>query len=238
LGFSTEWYFAGEIMRHIVKFALAAVALVPLSARANDVIPYGTPGTQNATPYTFTAASTGDIVAYFWDHSGASFENVLGLAVNGVLRGSFGLDNQTSNPGDSFDFGSVNAGDTLVFVMRNLHQSYADQTPPLSPADVFSDASLNGPYDHLGAGAGDNHVYSTAYTATSPTSDHIPVGTYVGFEDLPDYMSPDWNYTDEQFVFTNVASSAAAPLPSTAFVGSVLLGGLWLRRRANHRVPV
>jgi hypothetical protein len=227
-----EWVFVERFMRHIAKFAVAVAAVASLSVRAADLIPYGNVFTENPTTYTFTALSTEHVIAYFWDRSGAAFENVLGLKVNGVLQGGFGLDNQTSNAGDHYDFGSVNAGDTLVFVMRNLHTDFNDQTSP-SLGDVFSDKSQNGPYDGFGPGPGLNHIYSTPYTGNPDHDNGIPHGIYVGFEDLPAFDSPDFNYTDEQFVFTNVASSAA-PLPSTALFGSVLLGGLWVRRRVRR----
>src|SRR5947209_3929649 len=126
-------------MRQFAKFALALVALASVSARA-DVIPYPTLGTENPIGYTFTALTTGDVKAYFFEPSSASFENVLGLNVNGVSTGIFGLDNHSSSPGDVLDFGTVNAGDTLVFVMRNLHTF---GSPP-SLGDAFSDRTMNG----------------------------------------------------------------------------------------------
>ncbi len=78
--------------------------------------------------------------------------------VNGVLSSAaMGLDNHASNVGDSLDFGAVNAGDTLTIVLHNLTVG----------ADAYSNPSLNIGYDGTGA-PGHNHVYSTAYTATSP----------------------------------------------------------------------
>src|SRR5262245_2725393 len=63
-----------------------------------DAIPYATPGVVNPEVYTFTASSTGDIIAYFAD-STAGDTNLLGLQVNGVSTGVFGLNNQTSHTG-------------------------------------------------------------------------------------------------------------------------------------------
>ena len=70
------------------------------SARA-DVIPYATPGVINPASYTFTATATGNITAYF---AGASAANTseLGMLVNGVSTGLFGLNNQTSAIGSKF----------------------------------------------------------------------------------------------------------------------------------------
>lgn len=201
-------------MRHFASFGLAAIVLAfaPVAVVKADAIPYGNPGFENATTYTFTAAATANVKAYFAG-SQAGFTNDLGLLVNGVDTGIYGLNNQTSAVGLSLDFGSVTAGDTLTFVMRNL-------IPGLG--NLYSNPALNGPYD---GGGIHNHIYSTAYTATSPIIGSIPAGTYVAFEDLPANFPPDWNYHDETFVFTNVATSVA-PLPSTAWVGLALFAGL------------
>ena len=67
--------------------------------------------------YTFTAASTGDIIAYFAiPNVTASDTEEIGLLVNGVSTGVFGLDNHASYLGEAFDLGHANAGDTLTFV--------------------------------------------------------------------------------------------------------------------------
>src|SRR6266566_6552979 len=91
-------------------------ALLSAQARA-DIIPYGSVGTPNPVTYSFTAAAAGDIVAYFAG-STAGFVNDLGLLVNGVDTGIYGLDNHASAIGQSLNFGAVNAGDVLTFVLR------------------------------------------------------------------------------------------------------------------------
>jgi hypothetical protein len=76
---------------------------------------------------------------------------------------------------------------------------------------------------------GANHVYSTSFPGTST----IPAGTYVGFEDLAKSVS-DFNYADEQFVFSNTMTSiGSAPEPSTLALTLLTLlglGGLAARR--------
>ena len=91
----------------------AAVAAIASAAHAGP-IPYPNAGTPNPDVYTFTAASTGDLVAYFAG-SGASFDEQVGLLVNGVAQGGLGLDDHTTPVGGSYDFGLVHAGDVLTF---------------------------------------------------------------------------------------------------------------------------
>src|SRR5262249_16699316 len=127
-------------MRLSASKAIMAASLALLlcglgtSARA-DAIPYPTPGVVNPATYTFTAVTTGDIVAYFAG-STAAFTNTLGLQVNGVSTGIFGLNNHTSAVGESLNLGHANAGDVLTFVMRVG-----------GVVDVFSNPALNATYD-------------------------------------------------------------------------------------------
>jgi len=188
-----------------------------------DAIPYPNSSFYNPVTYAFTAASTGDVIAYFAG-TGAAYDETLGLEVNGVLTSAgFGLDNHTSSVGQSFDLGHANAGDTLVFVLDDITLGkYA-----------YSDPSLNVSYDSPGDTIGHNHIYSTAYTATSPVFPGVPVGIYVGFEDLP-FPNSDFNYTDETFVFTNVSiSTVPEPSALTLLVISSLGGAIvaWKRRK-------
>jgi PEP-CTERM motif len=167
-------------------------------------IPYPDSGTYNSTVYSFTAASTGDVIAYFAG-SGATYDNQLGMLDNGVLTSAgYGLDNHTSAIGQSFDLGHVTAGDSLVFVLHNLTLA----------ANAYSDPSLNVAYDSPDDTIGHNHIYATTYTATPPLFAGVPAGMYVGFEDLP-FPGADFNYTDETFVFTNVQLAGAVPEPSS-----------------------
>lgn len=204
--------------------ALALISAAASAAHAADAIPYPNSGSYNTTTYSFTATATGDVIAYFIGGSGAGFENQMGLLDNGVLTSAgFGLDNHSSAVGDSFNLGSVNAGDTLVFVLHNLSLG----------ADAFSDPSLNAAYDSPGETLGHNHIYSTGYTA-DPTIASVPVGTYVAFEDLP-FPGADFNYNDESFVFTNATVGPGVPEPSTWAMMLMGLGGLGAVVRGARR---
>jgi hypothetical protein len=212
---------------------LTAFLCLAFSANAKaDAIPYPTPGVVNPVTYMFTAANDGDVVAYFAG-STASFDNDLGLLVNGVAQGGFGLDNHSSPLGLSYDFGHVNAGDALVFVLRNK----SGLIPPNQL--VYSDPSLNGPYDSQTGPAipGENHVYSTPYTGTGPIIDAIPAGIFVSFEDLPAQgFNSDHNYNDEDFVFTNVAESPVPePIEIISMLGVTAMGliGIVIHRRGK-----
>lgn len=181
--------------------------LAPAAMMKADSIPYANIGTIAPT-HTFTATSNGDIVAYFYASS-AAYSSTIGLLVNGVSTGIFGLPNHSSAYGQSLDLGSVHAGDTLVFqlAVADLGHSW------------YSDPTLN--VD------GVNHAYSTAFGGDT----YIPAGTYVGFEDLPN-GSADFDYNDHQFVFTNV-SARGVPEPGSLLLLSLALGGLALASRLH-----
>ena len=203
-------------------FAPAAVLGIGLAAVSHqaraDAIPYPDVGIPNTAIYSFTAANTGDIIAYFAG-STASYDNELGLLVDGVSTGIIGLDNHTSTLGESLDLGHADAGDTLTFVLQNNSLG----------KDAYSNPALNVAYDTNGSD-GHQHVYSTAYTATSPIIDSIPVGTFVAFEDLP-FPNSDFNYNDEDFVFTNVAEHVVTEPVSLSLLGIGLVGLGLIRKR-------
>lgn len=212
-------------MRKIFRLASVAVALALSAgaASAADLIPYPASGAYNATTYAFTASTTGDLTASIVGGFGAGYTNELGVLVNGVAQGGFGLNNHTSSLGDTYNFGPVTAGDSLIFVLHNLSRGL----------DAFSLASMNIAYDSLGYTGGHNHVYSTAYTAT-PAIGGVAPGVYVGFEDLA-FPGSDFNYNDESFVFGNTTSTGGGvPEPATwamMLMGFGLMGaGLRARR--------
>jgi hypothetical protein len=172
--------------RRSFGLGITALALTAGSTKvaAVDLIPYPNGGTPNPTTYTFTAVASGDISAYFAG-ANAAFDTEIGMMVNGVSTGVVGLDDLTSTMGQKLDLGTVNAGDTIVFELIN---NSIGQT-------VYSDPSMNTAYDAAGENQGHNHIYSTAYTATTDInqppvaplllSDNVPAGTYISWEDLP-----------------------------------------------------
>jgi hypothetical protein len=182
------------------RLAVAALALAAAGAANAGAIPYPNPGTQNPDTYTFTASSNGDLVAYFLG-TGAAYNEDLGVLVNGVDTGLYGLPNHATAVDASFNFGTVHAGDVLTFFIRV--QTTGDT--------FYSNKALNSD--------GVNHVYSTSFAGDGTA----PAGTYVAFEDLNG--GGDLNYHDETFSFVNVSTRPAVPEPTNV---ALLLAGLGL----------
>jgi hypothetical protein len=182
--------------------ATATLLGIGLAGTAFAQIPYPNAGTPNPVTYSFTAAATGDVIGYFGG-SGAGYTEEVGLLDNGVLTpAGLGLNDHTSAVGQMFDFGSVTAGDTLIF------EDYVFD----NAAAVYSVPSMNVAYDSLDGGgsvANHNHVYSVAASANEVYAGS-PAGTYVAFEDLA-FPNSDYNYFDDTFVFTNVATQRSVP---------------------------
>jgi PEP-CTERM motif len=190
--------------------AAAILAFAAMPAFAALPI-YPSAGTQNPTPYTITAATNGNVLAYFASNTGG-FTNLLGLQVNGIDTGILGLNNQTSTPGDVLDFGLVNAGDVLTFYINVTNNN-----------DFwYSNKALNSD--------GVNHVWSTSYAGGDFG---IPAGQFMTFEDLPG--GGDFNYDDLGFVFTNVAVTPGAVPEPASWV--MLIAGFGLVGAAMRRRP-
>jgi hypothetical protein len=186
--------------------ALAVLAVVSsvcfVNAANAGAIPYphaGTPITLSS--YDFTATATGSITAYFYTSDARDTEEV-SMLVNGAKTSIFGLNNQTSAVGEAFNLGPVAAGDSIEFFISDMS----------TDVDWYSNAADNS--DDA------NHAYATAFTGGLSG---VPAGTYVGFEDRG--AGGDYDYNDDQFVFTNVASSAVASSAPEASTWAMMLIG-------------
>jgi hypothetical protein len=177
-----------------------------------NTLTYAAPGTQ-ANSSIFTAAATGTLTAYFIN-SDSAYTSVIGVSINGVESGAWGLNNHGSTAGQSLVLGDVNTGDMIQF---NLFVTNTNDT-------LSSDASRNA--DHF------NHVYATSFVGDGS----IPAGTFVGFEDLAG--GGDEDYNDIEFVFTNTAAApvqAAPALPEVPEPASISLFGLGMAALAMRR---
>jgi hypothetical protein len=181
---------------HRALAVLTVVGSVCFGNAANaGAIPYPNIGTPIAIPsYDFTASSTGDITAYFYSSDAADTEEV-SMLVNGAKTGIFGLNNHTSAVGEAFDLDPVTAGDQIEFFISDMS----------TDVDWYSNAAGNSD--------GFNHAYATAFTEGVSG---LPAGTYVGFEDR---ASGDYDHNDDQFVFTDVASSVISERARTLHLG-------------------
>lgn len=170
-------------------------------------IPYNNIGTE-APVNTFVAEADGNVTAYFFT-SDAGYNSQIGLKINGVSTGIYGLWNHGSSYGQSLVLGTAHAGDTLEFVLQVLSTGGYWYSTPSSNSD------------------GKNHTYSTSFSGDA----YIPAGTYVAFEDIGGLGDVDYN--DHQFVFTN-AKVGKVPEPSSIVLfGLGLLGMGALRRKAK-----
>lgn len=188
-----------------ILFTLAIVIATAVTASA-DSIPYSNVGTE-APSHHFIVAADGDLIGYFSDSS-AAYDDQIGVLVNGTQLGSYSLGNHSSTTGQSVNFGHVNAGDSVVFALNVLSEGY----------QLYSNSALNSD--------GGNHAYSTVFSGGSD----IPAGLYVGFEDQLATIS-DFDYNDEDIVFTNVAIATNPEPVSFVLFGTGLLAlGLFRRK--------
>src|SRR5579862_2993707 len=162
-------------MRLSVQFLAPLLAVGSLSAASSQAatIPYQNVG-QLAPANILTAQATGVVTAYFAGSSAGGNDTIALWDVTQNTFSPFVLPNHSSNIGDSVDMLSVNAGDTLVFILNSVTLSQ------------YEDSVDNNGVPTTWSQDGYNHAYSTLYTGgiSGIPTNLIGVGTYVGMEDL------------------------------------------------------
>jgi hypothetical protein len=171
--------------------------------------------TSSASALTFIATGNGPITAYFFGET-AGYGSRIGMSVNGVSTGTYGLQNHTAEYGDFLVLGNVNAGDVIVFELQVAPNEFFGP-PPGYEYSVFSNPSLNS--DGL------EHTVASSFGGDVD----IPAGTLVGFEDI--IGLGDQDFDDHQFVFTGVQDTSVPDGGTTLALLGIALGGLRFMRR-------
>ena len=188
-----------------------------------------------ATPRSFTALNTGTVNAYF-SGSTAGYNEILGLAINGVNTNQWGLENKQTPIGTEMSW-NVNAGDKLTFIDYiwgyNPVQYDSHGNPIGGIYTLASNITLNpDTNEHVYATPVGSATFNTVNNkgtienltnltnqlpsaATNPTNGTPPI--FVSFEDLTSphgkTAGSDYNYNDLNYVYTNVGVKSYPTAP-------------------------
>ena len=224
------------LYRTLWLHCLCAAMLGFAGAASAGTIPYPTPGTPITTAtYNFMAASTGNITGTF---IGSSAGDTDYIAMFGFVGGSwvdltgcpqgasivfsgncYVFGNQTTAQGTTANLGAVTAGQLLKFV------GYDSGSGTLFSSIASENADS------------DNHFYSTSLIAGQAYAGS-PAGTFMGLEDLLAAQGSDFDYNDDQYIFSNLVATVPVPEPGTlVLTGTALagIGGWRLRRKATAK---
>ena len=137
------------------------LALTSAAFAYADAIPYPEPGVPTSA-VTLTATASGAVQGYFVGESAGDLDTVALLDLTTGVTSAYFFPNQTTTSGATASFGSVTAGDKLVFLLFNQTLNTTLRSDR-NNADGFA------------------HGYITPFSGGSLQGTSFPVGVLCGF---------------------------------------------------------